>query len=440
MTLSSLRTTTVDKMSGILVFLALLLVSCEREEFPPNASFFVISDTDSRTLIYKGVKAGEFANAAEKADWKGVRKLIISGHVNNKDIGVIKRYLSEALNGDLREVDLQDAEIFEGQLINSPFTNKNLEHLTYPRKIKSTGNYVTTSSNAIDGAYWVREVIIPNEVEIIGAFIFESVSRRFWTTGSTQTVQVDLPYMSKEKYQLPNMVKEIGEFAYRYYPYEDLQLPESVEIIKRGCFTNTKLTSFTFPPKVTALPDECFLQSYNLKTIVLPAGLTSIGYFAFAGTKIEELILPDGVTQVGEGFLSAKRLKKIKWPKNLTKLGDRSMRQSSFENLHIPEQVTSLGESCFYESSTKRLWLHKNISELGRGFINGMDKLEEVHVAWTIPPENNQLFNDVLISPLGQQINKSPDFDKVKLYVPRGTAHTYRNAQGWKRFKQIIEE
>lgn len=427
--------TAVYRIGSLLLMAMVLLTSCETEEFPVNSSSFIIPDNDNSTLIYEGKKAGDFEEASNQMNWSGIRKLIIKGHVNNKDIGAIKRYITEAFNGELREVDFRDAEVFEGQFINSPFQKlKNLDHFVYPRKIKSTGDNVMSES------YWLREVIIPEDVEIIGANTFQVVSFRKDIQQVGQIYPIDIPYMSIEKYRLPNTVKEIGEFAYRFYPYEDLKLPESVEVIRRACFADTKLSSFTFPPKVTAVPDECFLRSYDLEIITLPESLKSIGYAAFAGTKIKELLMPNGVIEVGEGFLSGIKLEKIKWSKNLTDLSDRSMRGSHFEEFRIPDQIVRIGESCFYQSTIKRIWFHKNIMELKRGFINGMDNLEEVHVEWTIPPPANKLFDNVVISPLANEINKSPDFSEVKLYVPQGTAQAYKNAEGWKKFQQIIEE
>ncbi|MGO3654852.1 MAG: leucine-rich repeat domain-containing protein, partial [Sphingobacterium sp.] len=263
----------------LLLIGVVILVSCDKtEEFPANSSIFILPQNDNNTLIYEGKKAGDFEVASDEMNWSGIKKLIVKGHINNKDIGIIKRYIAEAFNGELREVDFRDAEVFEGQFINSPFHKlKNLDYFVFPRKIKSTGDNVMSES------YWIREVIVPEDVEIIGDLTFQVVSLRLDVQQTGHVYPIDIPYMPIEKYQLPNTVREIGQFAYRYYPYEDLELPESVEVIKRGCFANTKLTSFTFPPKVTALPDECFLSSADLETITLPEGLKSIGSAPFAG-------------------------------------------------------------------------------------------------------------------------------------------------------------
>ncbi len=411
-----------------------LLASCKKEEFPLNSSSFSHIENNDTTIIYTGSKAGDFTEAAGNIDWTGIRKLVVKGHVNNKDIGGIKRYISEVFNGPLRELDFRDAEIFEGQFINRPFAEmRNLRYFIYPRKMVSTGDYV------IDGSLWVKEIIIPEEVEIIGARTFEAVSRRIDAQGVGQVYPIDIPYMPEEKYKIPAMVKKLGDYAYQYYPYDRIEIPESVEVIGQNCFANSKLTSFTFPPKVTEVPDYCFYGNTQLKTVTLHEGITRIGALPFGGT-IDELILPDNVTSIGKGFISGMKLKYIKWPKNLRILGEQTMYGSTFEDFTVPEQVVSLGASCFYTATTKILRLHKNIVVLGRGFANGMPNLEELHIAWTTPPADNKLFDDVLISPLGNVINRSPDFDKVKLYVPAGTAEAYRDTEGWKNFKQIIEE
>ena len=82
----------------------------------------------------------------------------------------------------------------------------------------------------------------------------------------------------------------------------------------------------------------------------------------------------------------------------------------------------------------------------------GCSNLRHVKVAWKQPPEiSANVFKtaDVITVmvgteqlEVGRDISAPVDCDlrKCTLHVPQGTAHLYRQAEGWKDFGQIVEE
>ena len=58
--------------------------------------------------------------------------------------------------------------------------------------------------------------------------------------------------------------------------------------------------SFDIRP-VTGIGDFAF-ESSKLTTVVIPEGVTSIGFGAFTGnSKLTDVVIPEGVTSIGKG-------------------------------------------------------------------------------------------------------------------------------------------
>ena len=111
----------------------------------------------------------------------------------------------------------------------------------------------------------------------------------------------------------------------------------------------------------------------NLKTVILPESLSSIGPLAFWGcSSLVEIELPSGLKDVGGGcFYGCTSLRKATLPPRMTKLNDAEYYHAkyaystmgyydkhyhggffqnctSLEGIEIPSSVTEIGSKCFY--------------------------------------------------------------------------------------------
>lgn len=138
----------------------------------------------------------------------------------------------------------------------------------------------------------------------------------------------------------------------------------AVTSIRELAFHNCSLTSITIPNSVTSIGSSAFSLCYDLTSITISNSVTSIGYNAFKdcnrlssvhisdiaawcmisfgdyfsnplyyaqhlflnGVEIKELVIPDGVTSIGENAFY-----------NCT----------SFTSITIPNSVTSIGSNAF---------------------------------------------------------------------------------------------
>lgn len=128
-----------------------------------------------------------------------------------------------------------------------------------------------------------QEVIIPNEIKIIGGYSF-SYHKQLKSVIIPSEVIIE-PWAFQQNYTLQKIVFKnensvIGEYA--FYECKSLQ-----EII--------------FPRNLTKIEDDCFCNCNSLTKLDLPIELTEIGDSAFSNCKnLNEIIIHSKVKKIGE--------------------------------------------------------------------------------------------------------------------------------------------
>ena len=155
---------------------------------------------------------------------------------------------------------------------------------------------------------------------------------------------IDGLVMSSREYFGRSLFKE-GEIpAYTFFksPIETLLLPAQVSAIGEGAFAASQLKSIIIPEGVTAISDYAFYGCPALESISLPATLTSLGKGSFgnctslkqislAGTQIEEI--PE------RAFAGAVQLNSIVLPADLRKVGREAFSHTMLANLDLSNVV-----------------------------------------------------------------------------------------------------
>lgn len=154
------------------------------------------------------------------------------------------------------------------------------------------------------------------------------------------------------------------------------------------------------------IPSGLFSHANNLKRIVLPEGLTSIGRSAFNGCKnLEDISIPNSVEEINsKAFYECSAMKNIRIGEqsNVSTIGHQAFTtKSMLEDLTIPATAVNIAGEAFLGCTVARL-----------------------HLKWEEPFE----------------VSVVPQVDGCTLYVPKGTANLYRNTRNWSKFKSVIEE
>ncbi len=189
---------------------------------------------------------------------------------------------------------------------------------------------------------------------------------------------------------LPESVKEIGAYAFRYCAnLENIEFAADgqLETIGDYAFANiTALKSISVPDSVKTIGNNTFQNDKNLKEVVFDADglLTEIGNSAFQSTGIESLELPKGVTTIGtSAFSSCASLTNVKLSENLTEISATLFSKCSLlSSITIPKGVTIIGKNAF-QSCTKleAIVIPKGVTEIADYAFNGCSGLESISFA-----------------------------------------------------------
>ena len=221
-------------------------------------------------------------------------------------------------------------------------------------------------------------------------------------------------------------VTRIGEKAFkRCNNLKTFTIPPYVETIEAGTFSECRsLSSVTIPDGVTSIGEDAFYNCRALSEISFPEGLVEIGDRAFYQANLRAIVLPPtlgtigayafqscglrSVTaaeidpeeawwyglSIGEGaFAWNANLQELILPITTTSIGARAFRDVSnlLTSIRIPERVEEIGEEAFSGCShLKEVELPESLGQLGAKAFYNCGMLETINIPeglWTIEDE-----------------------------------------------------
>ena len=324
-------------------------------------------------------------------------------------------------------VDIPASVIYKGveysvtSIGNAAFYfSSGLETVTIPDGVTSMG------SSAFQGCTSLASVTLPGSMTRIGTGAFADCT--------------SLTSMS-----IPGSVTSIGQDAFRNCTaLTSVTMESGVTSIGLGAFRNcSALASLTIPGSVQSIGDWAFHNCSSLTSMSIPSSVESIGQTAFGScvgltsvhiadlaawcnvsfgdffsnplayahhlylgeNEIKDLVIPGSVTSVGGyAFASCSGLTSVTIPGSVTSIGQAAFAGcSGLTSVTIPSSVTSIGDWAF---ASKSLMTVKSYIE--------------------------QPFS--VTSPFGAET-----YSQGKLIVPRGTKELYARCDGWKEFLTIEE-
>ncbi|MCI7284525.1 MAG: leucine-rich repeat domain-containing protein [Prevotella sp.] len=168
----------------------------------------------------------------------------------------------------------------------------------------------------------------------------------------------------------------------------------------------------------------------GLRSLNLPAGITSIGSYAFRGCSgLTSLNLPAGITSIGRGaFLGCSGLTSLNLPAGIKWIGSSAFQGcSGLTSLNLPAGITKIGDDAF--EGCKRLTslnLPAGITVIDDNAFYGCSGLTSIYVYAEKVPE------------IGSNVFVGVGAKKCTLYVPMGTCDDYRLSK-FGYFENIVE-
>ncbi len=196
-------------------------------------------------------------------------------------------------------------------------------------------------------------------------------------------------------YQIPEGIKEIGEFAFARSGLTSIVIPEGVTSIGYGAFYHCDaLEDIQIPSSVTEIEPSAFAETkwmesrksdkMNPFTIVgdgiliayggmgsqvkIPEGVKQIGAEVFKdNARITSVSLPSSVTVIGEdAFAGCSSLVSISGGDYLTEIRDRAFEGCPISTVKIPASVKKIGLKAYDLSESGKKDGTKNVVLLGR--------------------------------------------------------------------------
>ena len=323
------------------------------------------------------------------------------------------------------------------------FAESGLQTINIPENVKAIGNYAFASSS-------LKSITIPSSVKTIGQSAFSGCR---WMNEATMSNNVEsigeaafsiCP--SLKTIHLSSKLKEIGSKAfYECSGLEEITIPASVVSIGDGAFsnchglksikvqegnskydsrdncnaiietaTNTLIAgcdATVIPYSVIAIEDEAFVGCNGFKSIEIPTSVKTIGSQAFFYCKnIKELNIPNSVISIEErAFCGC----------------------DSLETVVIANSVKSIGYGVFlHDDHIKTVTIGSGVTSIGGWAFKGLDSVKSI---------TSKIENPSSVK-MGENVFDEIDKKACTLYVPRGTAASYKEAPQWKDFKNIVEQ
>ena len=285
---------------------------------------------------------------------------------------------------------------------------------------------------------------------------------------------------------IPTSIKEIGEYAFQQcLALHEVSLHEGLERINKEAFSRCGFTSITIPTSVSFIGERVWVlcpklininvdennQNYcsingvlftkDKKKLVafpckregsynIPIGTEVINPCAFCFSALEDIVFPESLKSIGEkAFLAMENLKEFTIPNTITTIGDGAFRDCiNLKSVDIECNIIEIPEGMFYNCiSLNSILLPEDITSIGAYAFMRCEKLTEITIPSKVICIGDFAFaytglrrvTSLMETPcaISSSVFENPNLDPI-LYVPEQLVATYKEADNWKNFTQIL--
>ena len=245
---------------------------------------------------------------------------------------------------------------------------------------------------------------------------------------------------------IPNSVESIGEEAFfDCINLTSVVLPNNLTRIERRTFYNcSSLNTITIPNTVRSIGVGAIYGCKSLNSIIISPSVTLIEEYAFqectglSSVHISDLtawcnitfekMLSNPLYLAGHLFLNGKEIKDLIIPSGVTKIGYAGFcGGAGFTSVSIPNSVTSIGEWAFsYCSGLTSVTIGNGVTSIGGDAFSCCPELLDVYsYAENVPSTSSYAFY-------------SSNYSNATLHVPDGSIESYKTTEPWSGFGKIV--
>ena len=229
-----------------------------------------------------------------------------------------------------------------------------LTELVLPQGLKKIG------SNAFIGCKSLTYIEIPDGVETVEYFIAESTIQLRCAIGSSAAVAVSRSndgFYSDDlylRYTFDGDGVQNGLTLMKYIgASSEVIVPDGVTKLQYSTFSECRqlLTRVVLPDGLLSIPESLLNNCTNLKEVVIPESVTTIGNHAFFGcASLEKINLPAGLTEISQSLLGGcTALSEITIPDGVTAIGDSAFQKcASLTEIVLPQGLRRIDGEAFF--------------------------------------------------------------------------------------------
>lgn len=339
-----------------------------------------------------------------------------------------------------------------------------LSSVSLPNSITSIGN------NSFENCSWLASISIPANVTSIGECAFRNCKALTSITIPSSVVSIgDDAFYNCQSLAMVNINSisswcniEFGGYfsnpiAYAHSLYlegmeiKHMVIPNGVESIGNYAFVEFyNLTSLSISNSVTAIGDEAFEHCEYLTTLIIPNSVATIGKSAFGGcASITDLVIPNSVTSIGEAaFEECLGISSLTISQGLTSISDMAFYNCGITSLTIPSNVTTIGNEAFASCAITTLNIPSSVTSIGEGAFCECQKLSSITIPNSVTSIGNNAFAYCYelakvycfaetVPQTGKDVFSRSYVNYAQLYVPTKSIDDYK-VEPWSYFGEIV--
>ena len=298
---------------------------------------------------------------------------------------------------------------------------ESVEHEGATYSVTSIGSYVFYECSGL------TSVTIPNSVTSIGGLAFYECSglKSVHISNIATWCNIDFNGGSSNPLHYAHHLYLNGEEV------KDLVIPNSVTSIGNCAFYGCSgLTSVTIPNSVESIEEDAFSGCSGLTSVTIGNSVTSIGESAFEDCfGLTSVTIPNSVTSIGGGaFSGCFGLTSVTIPNSVTSIGGGAFSGCfGLTSVTIPNSVKSIVRAAFSGcSGLTSVTIGSGVTSIGSGAFRDCPDLLDVYCySEKVPSTYSDAFN-----------GSYPEY--ATLHVPDASIESYKATAPWSGFGKIV--